>query len=122
MALQITQIRSINGAQGNQIRTLQSLGLKRIRHTVVVPDRPEIRGMAHKVTHMVTVEEVSDDLLPGGGRSRYRDRGQGPIESQEVPLAEADVVEPDGDISDEAASDTDEAASDTDEPASDEEE
>lgn len=72
MALQITQTRSTNGAKANQIATLESLGLRRIRQTVVVHDRPEIRGMALTVTHMVTVEEVSDDLLPNGGKSKYR--------------------------------------------------
>jgi large subunit ribosomal protein L30 len=56
--LRITQIRSGIGFQQNQRQTLRSLGLKRLRHTVVQPDRPEIRGMIHTVTHLVTVEEV----------------------------------------------------------------
>lgn len=113
MALEITQTRSTSGAKANQIRTLQSLGLRRIRQTVVVPDRPEIRGMAHKVTHMVTVTEVSDDLLPNGGRSKYRDRGQGPIESQKVTLAEADAQEPDGTL--DQAPDSEDSSSDEEE-------
>jgi large subunit ribosomal protein L30 len=37
---------------------LRSLGLKRIRHTVVQEDRPEIRGMVATVPHLVRVEEV----------------------------------------------------------------
>ena len=106
MALRITQRRSTNGAQANQIRTLHSLGLKRIRQTVVVPDRPEIRGMAHKVTHLITVEEVSDDLLPNGGKSKYRDRGQGPITSQKVTLSDADAVDPDGTVDEDALADS----------------
>ena len=56
--LKVTQIRSAIGAKHNQRETLRSLGLKRIHHTVVQEDRPEIRGMVATVTHLVTVEEV----------------------------------------------------------------
>jgi large subunit ribosomal protein L30 len=56
--LKVTQIRSHIGSKQNQRETLRSLGLKRIRDVVVKEDRPEIRGMIHTVTHLVTVEEV----------------------------------------------------------------
>lgn len=60
MALQVTQVKSANGAKRNQLATLESLGLRRMRHTVVVPDRPEIRGMVATVNHLVVVREVPD--------------------------------------------------------------
>ncbi|MBW3640786.1 MAG: 50S ribosomal protein L30 [Actinomycetota bacterium] len=56
--LKVTQIKSGIGGKQNQRDTLRSLGLKRISDTVIQPDRPEIRGMVHTVTHLVTVEEV----------------------------------------------------------------
>jgi large subunit ribosomal protein L30 len=56
--LKVTQIRSAIGAKPNQRQTLRSLGLKRIHHTVVKEDRPEIRGMVATVPHLVRVEEV----------------------------------------------------------------
>lgn len=56
--LKITQTRSVIGRTQDQRATLRSLGLKRIRHTVVQPDRPEIRGMLRKVPHLVEWEEV----------------------------------------------------------------
>ena len=56
--LKVTQVRSEIGSKHNQRETLRSLGLKRIRDVVVKEDRPEIRGMIHTVTHLVTVEEV----------------------------------------------------------------
>jgi large subunit ribosomal protein L30 len=56
--LKITQVRSGIGFQRNQRNTLRSLGLKRMHDTVIQEDRPEIRGMVHTVTHLVTVEEV----------------------------------------------------------------
>jgi large subunit ribosomal protein L30 len=58
--LRITQVRSRIGRPKDQGATLDGLGLRRIRHTVVQPDRPEIRGMVRKVSHLVTVEEVDE--------------------------------------------------------------
>jgi large subunit ribosomal protein L30 len=54
--LRITQTRSLIGRPQDQRDTVRSLGLKRIRHTVVQPDRPEIRGMLNKVPHLVEWE------------------------------------------------------------------
>jgi large subunit ribosomal protein L30 len=56
--LKITQTKSGIGYQRNQKETLRSLGLKRMHHSVVKEDRPEIRGMIHTVAHLVNVEEV----------------------------------------------------------------
>ncbi|HKJ57025.1 MAG TPA: 50S ribosomal protein L30 [Nitriliruptoraceae bacterium] len=58
--LKITQTRSLVGRPQNQRDTVRSLGLKRIRHTVTQPDRPEIRGMLRKVPHLVSFEEIQD--------------------------------------------------------------
>ncbi|WP_029362593.1 50S ribosomal protein L30 [Brachybacterium squillarum] len=58
MQLKVTQIRSDIGGNQSQRATLRGLGLKRIGHSVVKEDRPEIRGMIRAVTHLVTVEEV----------------------------------------------------------------
>ena len=57
--IKVTQIKSGIGTKPNQRQTLRSLGLKRINHTVVKEDRPEIRGMVATVPHLVTVEEIS---------------------------------------------------------------
>jgi large subunit ribosomal protein L30 len=58
--LKVTQIRSGIGQLQNQRETLRSLGLKRLHDVVVKEDRPEIRGMINTVTHLVTVEEVTE--------------------------------------------------------------
>ena len=58
--LKVTQVRSQIGTKQNHRETLRSLGLKRINHTVLKEDRPEIRGMVHTVRHLVRVEEVED--------------------------------------------------------------
>ncbi len=56
--LRVTQVRGRAGKPEAQRRTLRALGLKRVRHTVVQEDRPEIRGMIAQVRHLVRVEEV----------------------------------------------------------------
>ena len=56
-AITVTQRKSRNGADKSQLATLRSLGLRRIGHTVEVTDNPQIRGMLHKVRHLVEVQE-----------------------------------------------------------------
>lgn len=55
--IKVTQIRSTIGFNKKQGDIIRSLGLRRIRHSVVVADTPETRGIIHKVRHLVTVEE-----------------------------------------------------------------
>jgi large subunit ribosomal protein L30 len=56
--LKVTQIKSAIGSKPKQRGTLRALGLGRIGKTNTLPDRPEIRGMLHKVPHLVRVEET----------------------------------------------------------------
>ncbi|GAB3218870.1 50S ribosomal protein L30 [Glycomyces halotolerans] len=56
--LKITQVRSTIGAKPKHRETMRTLGLRKIRHTVVKDDRPEFRGMVNSVRHLVEVEEV----------------------------------------------------------------
>ena len=44
--LTITQVKSANGTNRRQRDTLRSLGLRKIGHTVVRPDSPQLRGMS----------------------------------------------------------------------------
>ncbi len=54
--LKVTQIRSTIGFNKKQRDVIRSLGLRRIRHTIEVPDTPEVRGIIHRIRHLVTVE------------------------------------------------------------------
>jgi large subunit ribosomal protein L30 len=55
--LKVTLIVSPIGFNRTQGKTVQGMGLRRIRHTVELLDTPETRGMIHKVRHLVTVAE-----------------------------------------------------------------
>jgi large subunit ribosomal protein L30 len=56
--LKITQFRSTIDQTSRQKLTIAALGLRRIRHSVVHDDTPQIRGMIAKVNHIVKVEEI----------------------------------------------------------------
>jgi large subunit ribosomal protein L30 len=58
--LKLTQVRSLIDRPQGQKRTVRALGLRRIRHSVLKDDRPEIRGMVAKVAHLVRLEEVEE--------------------------------------------------------------
>jgi large subunit ribosomal protein L30 len=56
--LHITYVKSAIGYSGDQGRTVQALGLRRLHQVVEHEDSPSLRGMLHKVRHLVRVEEV----------------------------------------------------------------
>lgn len=56
--LKVTLVKSTIGSLEKHKRTVQALGLKKIRSSVVVRDNPAMRGMIFTVRHLVSVEEV----------------------------------------------------------------
>jgi large subunit ribosomal protein L30 len=57
--LRITQTRSPIGHRREARAALQTLGLRKIRQSVVRPDSPALRGQLRVVAHLVSVEEES---------------------------------------------------------------
>jgi large subunit ribosomal protein L30 len=55
--LKITLVKSTIGFDRKQAKVVESMGLRRIGHTVELADTPETRGMILKVRHLVTVSE-----------------------------------------------------------------
>ena len=55
--LKVTLRKSTIGFNRTQAKTVEGMGLRRIRHTVELPDTPETRGMILKVRHLVEVSE-----------------------------------------------------------------
>ncbi len=53
----VTLIKSIIGQKPKNRATVRSLGLRRMHQTVEHQDTPDVRGMLHKVAHLVTVED-----------------------------------------------------------------
>ena len=60
MKLQVTLVKSPVSSKPNHIKIVKALGLHKIRSTKVFEDTPSIRGMIFKVSHLVSVVEISD--------------------------------------------------------------
>ena len=56
--IQITQVKSGIGSTKRQKRTLEALGLKKLKRPVVHEATPQIIGMVNKMIHLISVEEV----------------------------------------------------------------
>jgi large subunit ribosomal protein L30 len=81
--LRVTQIKSTISHIARNRATVRALGLKRIGHTVEVPDNPATRGMVRAVRFLVTVDEVSDaapkrEAAGRAAASPSEDRGDAP--------------------------------------------
>ena len=70
--LRVTQTKSTISHIARNRATVRALGLKRIGHTVEIPDNPATRGMVRQVRFLVSVEEVGG--ADGGRAARSRGR------------------------------------------------
>jgi len=59
--LKITLRRSPIGYEQSQRETARSLGFKKLQQSVVHADTPVVRGMIHKIRHLVEVEPVTEE-------------------------------------------------------------
>lgn len=55
--LKITLRKSTIGFNSTQAKTVEGMGLRRLNHSVELPDTPATRGMILKVRHLVEVSE-----------------------------------------------------------------
>ena len=58
--LRITYSTSSISNEKDQKDTVRRLGFRHLGQTVEQPDTPVIRGMIHKVRHLLTVEETGE--------------------------------------------------------------
>ena len=56
--VKITQVKSKNGATKRQRANLETLGIRRMHHSIELELTPSIAGKIEKVRHLVTVEEI----------------------------------------------------------------
>ncbi|MEA4988901.1 MAG: 50S ribosomal protein L30 [Anaerovorax sp.] len=55
--VKITLVKSVIGASPAQRKVVEALGLRKIRHTVELPDTPQTRGAVAKVSHLIKIED-----------------------------------------------------------------
>ena len=58
--VRVTLTRSLIGRPETQRKTVKSLGLHKRNSVKELPDTPAVRGQLHKVSHLITVEEMAD--------------------------------------------------------------
>ena len=58
--IQIKQVKSRINRPERQKRTLDALGLRKLKHVVVKEDTPAARGMINAVSHLVCVTPVEE--------------------------------------------------------------
>ena len=63
--LRVTYRKSMIGYAKDQKATLAALGLKKLNHSVDHENTSSIRGMVHKVRHLVSVDGVPADTPEG---------------------------------------------------------
>jgi large subunit ribosomal protein L30 len=68
--LKITQVRGTIGARWKQRQSLRTLGLRRIRHSVIREDNAQTRGLIAVVSHLVTVEPAETQAGGTGGNKQ----------------------------------------------------
>ena len=56
--IKITQVKSSIGSTKSQKATLEALGLRKLNQTIEHEATPQIIGMARKLGHLISVEEV----------------------------------------------------------------
>lgn len=56
--IKITQVKSAIGYPEIQKITVRTLGLRKLGHSVIQDDTPQIRGMVYQVKHLLKVVEA----------------------------------------------------------------
>lgn len=56
--LKVTLVKSTIGAVPRNRKTVESMGLRKLNKSVVLPDNEATRGQIRQISHLVKVEEV----------------------------------------------------------------
>jgi large subunit ribosomal protein L30 len=75
--LLVTQVKSAIGTKPVHRGTLRALGLRGIGQQNVLPDTPDVRGMLHRVPHLVSVVPAPQGATPVPARAARRARKEG---------------------------------------------
>ena len=92
--LRVTQVKSTISHIARNRATVRALGLKRIGHTVEIPDNPATRGMVRQVRFLVSVDEVAESAPKAARPARAaatsspdRSAGEAPAGDQSEDVA-----------------------------------
>lgn len=55
--IKVTLVKSLIGAKHSHRLVIKGMGLRKLNHTVSLPDHPAVRGMINKTAYLLKVEE-----------------------------------------------------------------
>ena len=73
----VTQVKSAIGTKPVHRGSLRALGLRGIGQQNVLPDTPDVRGIIHRVPHLVTVIPAPEGAEPTPARAARRAKKAG---------------------------------------------
>ncbi len=56
--LKITLVKSTIGAVPKNRKTVESMGLRKLNKSIILPDNEATRGQIRQISHLIKVEEV----------------------------------------------------------------
>jgi large subunit ribosomal protein L30 len=74
--VQVTLRRSVIGEKPKTRQTVAGLGLGKMNSTVELPDNPSVRGMIHRVRHLVEVADGRPTTSPGDIDARRQKKSE----------------------------------------------
>ncbi|MBI5707085.1 MAG: 50S ribosomal protein L30 [Armatimonadetes bacterium] len=106
--LRIKLVKSPIGNTKTNRRTVAALGLRKMHHTVYLPDNAAVRGMVHHVKHMLEVAVVDDSEAPKKTATVKKKTAPKPAVAPRPAVAPKAVTAKPSDVSDKSdKSDTD---------------
>jgi large subunit ribosomal protein L30 len=64
--IEVTQVKSTIGTKPVHRATMKALGLGGIGRVTILADSPDVRGMLHKVTHLISVQAAAEPAAADG--------------------------------------------------------
>lgn len=58
--LKITLVRSVIGAVPKNRATVESMGLRKLNKSIILPDNAATRGQIRQINHLIKVEEIEE--------------------------------------------------------------
>ncbi len=68
-ALKVKLVKGLSGRVPNHVRTVHSLGLKKLGRERILPDTPATRGMINQVSYLLEWSETKEEFKPFGKRA-----------------------------------------------------
>lgn len=94
--LKVTLVKSIIAGEPRNVKTAHALGLRKIGQSNIFEASDSIKGMIHKIKHLVSVEEVEDQprrrrrIIRGGAAAPQAEAAPAPKKAKKAKTEESE--------------------------------